>query len=465
MEQASVTSSPGLMQQILSFFLRKGAEKEAFLSGDIDTVLLEEAFDIEAATRYRPDDVLVRPLEEEEQIRQSRGADEIRRSMGAVDEEEEEEDTGELKPLFSSLEGGVVVQEKPAATAAEMPAPNNEVDVTPPPPPMPLIAVNGLLDEDGIRIVNPLTFSVDIIHEETSWPSLSDIGGSEILKPLSHSIESLMSIDYTDILSQCDLRWLRKHLHEQQSNVRMRQILRPDLEKNFRDFWRKLAEKYPLPEQKNLRRPRLCFHGTKKEIVPKIVETGLKVPDGTIVKHTCDTGWWGKGIYVSFDPDYSGGYAEDGRLIVCVALLGKVYHCAERRDGGILEPGFDSHVAENGLEWVLFENSQLLPLFLVERKDVEAVPVLFVPPVAPPAPPPLPLPLPHVCGQCLKAFATETAKACHQNNLYHFDVPPLPLVCEHCLKRCKSHAGYVQHKLTKVCMEKNPQPWNQVKKK
>lgn len=50
--------------------------------------------------------------------------------------------------------------------------------------------------------------------------------------------------------------------------------------------------------------------------------------------------------------------SEDGKLIVCVCLCGKVYNCQDRRDGGQLEPGYDSHVAEEGEEWVLFESSQ-----------------------------------------------------------------------------------------------------------
>ena len=50
-------------------------------------------------------------------------------------------------------------------------------------------------------------------------------------------------------------------------------------------------------------------------------------------------------------------------------LCGRVFNCTERRDGGILEPGFDSHAAENGSEWVLFESNQILPLFVTDNRN------------------------------------------------------------------------------------------------
>jgi hypothetical protein len=99
-----------------------------------------------------------------------------------------------------------------------------------------------------------------------------------------------------------------------------------------------------------------------------IEQGGLKVPGQAGVNHENDSGWWGKGIYVSPDPDYAGGYAEGGKLIVVVVLLGKAYDCVKRRDGGILEPGYDSHIAEGGKEFVLFKNTQVLPLWVVDTQ-------------------------------------------------------------------------------------------------
>ncbi len=92
-------------------------------------------------------------------------------------------------------------------------------------------------------------------------------------------------------------------------------------------------------------------------------------------------------IYTSHDPEYSSGYSEDGRLIVVAVLCGKVFNCVERRDGGQLEAGYDSHVAENGCEWVLFNAGQVLPLFVMESRD-------YVPP-----PPPQPFEMPPIADQ------------------------------------------------------------------
>lgn len=92
------------------------------------------------------------------------------------------------------------------------------------------------------------------------------------------------------------------------------------------------------------------------------------LPFGMLLLTFLVLGWWGKGIYVSYDPEYSRGYSEDGRLIVCAVLLGKPYNCVQRRDGGALEDGYDSHIAEGGKEFVLFENESVLPMFVIDFK-------------------------------------------------------------------------------------------------
>jgi hypothetical protein len=85
---------------------------------------------------------------------------------------------------------------------------------------------------------------------------------------------------------------------------------------------------------------------------------------------------------------------------VLAVLCGKVYNCVERRDGGVLEPGYDSHVAEGGAEWVLFEASQVLPLFVIEARD---------------EPPPSPPPVQHVVAAAVAVAAAPLA-------------PPVPVV-------------------------------------
>jgi hypothetical protein len=174
----------------------------------------------------------------------------------------------------------------------------------------------------------------------------------------------------------------------------------------------------------------------------------------------CDDGWWGKGIYVSYDAEYSGGYSEDGRLIVCVSLCGKVYNCVDRRDGGELEEGYDSHVAEDGSEWVLFESSQVLPLFVIEEKEQKyAHPTPGGGEKEPePAPkPPKPKAPPKVegfaCPQCNKVFKTEVGRNCHMNNLGHSAA--YATVCKFCMKKCKNGLALIQHVKDSKCEEKH----------
>jgi hypothetical protein len=55
-------------------------------------------------------------------------------------------------------------------------------------------------------------------------------------------------------------------------------------------------------------------------------------------------------------------------LIVIAVLLGRPYAITERRDGGQCEPGFDSHVAEQGREYVCFHDDQVMPLFVIDTQ-------------------------------------------------------------------------------------------------
>ena len=53
------------------------------------------------------------------------------------------------------------------------------------------------------------------------------------------------------------------------------------------------------------------------------------------------------------------------RLLVCAVTLGRIFHCQEQMIGGQLAPGFDSHLAPSGLEYVLFNAAQTLPVLLM----------------------------------------------------------------------------------------------------
>ena len=53
------------------------------------------------------------------------------------------------------------------------------------------------------------------------------------------------------------------------------------------------------------------------------------------------------------------------RLLVCVAVLGRIYHCSDYIHGASLQAGFNSHMSPDGREYVLFDAAQVLPVLLL----------------------------------------------------------------------------------------------------
>jgi hypothetical protein len=70
----------------------------------------------------------------------------------------------------------------------------------------------------------------------------------------------------------------------------------------------------------------------------------------------------GRGVYTSPDPNFANNYSKDGKLIVVAVLLGN----ARVYEGGPLQRGFHSHISNNGKEFVSFDASCVLPLFLLD---------------------------------------------------------------------------------------------------
>ena len=199
--------------------------------------------------------------------------------------------------------------------------------------------------------------------------------------PLTQSLEGTLEQDQLALVHGADLRMLKQFLGVHRGAV-VRPIRNEGLVAAF------LIERDELQARLGNAhagaRPVICFHGTRKAIVPLIEKDGLKVPGNGGVSHTTDSGWYGKGIYTSYDPNYAFGYAEAGRLIVCAALLGKTYNCTERMDGAPCMPGFDSHAAEGNQEFVLFKSSSLLPLWVIDTQPQKHVaPKVHTPPHKP----------------------------------------------------------------------------------
>eukprot|EP01119_Soliformovum_irregulare_P011711 TRINITY_DN2962_c0_g1_i1.p1 TRINITY_DN2962_c0_g1~~TRINITY_DN2962_c0_g1_i1.p1 ORF type:complete len:560 (+),score=137.88 TRINITY_DN2962_c0_g1_i1:29-1708(+) len=132
----------------------------------------------------------------------------------------------------------------------------------------------------------------------------------------------------------------------------------------FEQKWAEITAKYP-DDFHNVE-PTIAFHGTAAANIPNIVRIGLVVPGSHGVQHATDTGFYGKGIYLSPNPGLSIGYCRgSGKLLVCAVLMGRRLKLKAMCQGAALRKGFDSHVSPDGNEFVLFQASQVLPLFVI----------------------------------------------------------------------------------------------------
>jgi len=143
----------------------------------------------------------------------------------------------------------------------------------------------------------------------------------------------------------------------------VKNVLRPELVIKFEKKWYEMKERA---------KPQIAYHGTANDRIHSILEKGLLVPgQNNDVTHKSDSGWWGGGIYVSPDATVSAGYSDPTSLIVCSVLMGNSYQCVGRMDGQPLMAGFDSHISantpdgSNALEWILFDDAQVLPCYVV----------------------------------------------------------------------------------------------------
>ena len=141
---------------------------------------------------------------------------------------------------------------------------------------------------------------------------------------------------------------------------------------------RKFLTKYDAMKDNNRNEIKICFHWSPLKNHQSIIKNNLLVPDGKKVTHTTDTGYFGKGIYMSPDAKYAQAYAYNTtkKFFVCLSMPGKVFGAQYPRDLGIgLKQGYDSHSApqRNNMEWVFFDPAQLLPVALVELNSVDQV--------------------------------------------------------------------------------------------
>jgi hypothetical protein len=196
-------------------------------------------------------------------------------------EEDKEAAKGPPDAAIAQLLEVSATHEVKAAAAATVDALLQEQPVAPPAPAIVAAAVAALPggEKDEIR-----QSEEDVVHPEIP----NYYRGYSEPYTLADSVQNTIFSTIQDILGQAKLHRLIAYLG-MCPDKRLRRVLRPDLEANFRAKWAELMAKYP--DDKNLSRPRIAFHGTKVHLLDKITETGLKVPDGVIVNHSCDTGW------------------------------------------------------------------------------------------------------------------------------------------------------------------------------
>ncbi|KAF9078516.1 hypothetical protein BDP27DRAFT_14571 [Rhodocollybia butyracea] len=131
--------------------------------------------------------------------------------------------------------------------------------------------------------------------------------------------------------------------------------------------------------------PKLTFHGTQPELVPSIVQYGFLKPGsvhpatGVPLPVRCGS-TYGRGIYSSpssaFSLAYSGsqglatkpGGIPGLKLLVCATIMGRhvnMYRNDNWREQSKPYPESDSHIANDGQEYIVFNNAQILPCYVV----------------------------------------------------------------------------------------------------
>lgn len=139
----------------------------------------------------------------------------------------------------------------------------------------------------------------------------------------------------------------------------------------------------------HLLRPRVTFHGTQRQYVPSIVRHGFLKPGakdpGTGEAHRARCGsTYGAGIYSSPDSDFALSYSDSYlrskrrptrpgeyaglKLVVCAVTMGrsaKVWREDGLRTQTNSLAGADSHVANHGLEYIVFDSAQIIPVLVI----------------------------------------------------------------------------------------------------
>ena len=133
-----------------------------------------------------------------------------------------------------------------------------------------------------------------------------------------------------------------------------------------------------------LTKPHLTFHGTRRALVPSIVQHGFLAPGSlhpvTKQSHSVFNGSvYGRGIYSSPQAWYAMMYGDNDerttlselpgcKLLVCATIMGRTAVMAHEdrwHDRTEPFPGADSHVNESQHAYIVFNAAQILPCYVL----------------------------------------------------------------------------------------------------
>lgn len=135
-------------------------------------------------------------------------------------------------------------------------------------------------------------------------------------------------------------------------------VINPKLMAKFQKRRLEMAQEVDWEQTK----PILCFHGTREENIPNIIENNFNLDH---VGSTTDAGFFGAGIYFSELPSISMSYAGGAKFLLCQVLVGQTYKMPKVQMGCGLKPGYHSHSSPCGSEIVIFNMDQILPTYIV----------------------------------------------------------------------------------------------------
>ncbi|KAK2593552.1 hypothetical protein QQS21_008727 [Conoideocrella luteorostrata] len=135
----------------------------------------------------------------------------------------------------------------------------------------------------------------------------------------------------------------------------------------------------------HLSKPHITYHGTQRRFVPSIITNGFLRPGmmnpATSEVHGVRCGaTYGRGIYSSPDPHFSLSYTDwlctktkpheyfGVKLLVCATLMGRsrlMFREDDWRTQSKPYWGADSHIGNSNLEYIVFDPSQILPVYVI----------------------------------------------------------------------------------------------------